>query len=730
MTMPPMDPMQDPMGMPPMLPPPPEALDASFVEMPIDGDPILPTPPADLQPPMPRPEEPYPEPVIKLSPARKDRLKRWLMDQVQALLSKHADQEKLYAAIETAYRAQPIVDDGFPFKGRATETIPVIAAAIDPIHARLNTGINKQDPVLRVRPITPKMMAYSDALEEWVNYRRRHILDLPRHTGPAYLELCKLGTTIFKTVFDHVETTTTGYEQPGWKVVRKTAVRYHGARVLPLSPADVFWGVGYLRQEDLPIIVERQRFTPDQLVVAADGDYPKLDPEAVKVLVDRATINQRTTVETARDAAAMDSPHIHEEVITLYEVWFEYDLQWDPSDPESKRSAPEKLVATIDLDTGELAQLRYNWYFHQQHPYTIIPYTLTNGSLRGLGIGEMSIPVQEGITRWYRMSSDNAYLANIRMWAAPKGAIREQRLQAFAGRVIPLNDPVKDLREIRMADTYPSTMTERGYLDQINQRRTGSNDYMGGNESPVVGSRATATSTLALIQEGSRRVEEVMENVRRGETDIALKCLALDIQYGPGDVFQRVFGEEETGRLLEQFFAETTVDELQQGIAIELAATDSGGSRAARQQTFMAIAQQVEAYTNRVVEMGQAAFQAAEAGQLETATLFADALIAHRRALREVFKANDIPDADQFLPDITDDLAAVAERAAAGAAAAQSAGVAGGGGQPPAGMGGPPGAPGAVAPPADGMGGDLAPDTGVPGVDRTLEQFARATGGP
>ena len=723
MTLPPLPPV--PPELEQQLPPGPEG----FIETPLDGPPVLPAPPVELREPLPLPTEPYPDPILPISTRQKERLVGFLTDNIQALLAKHADQERVYAAIETAYRALPIKDDGFPFKGRATETIPIIASSIDPVHARLNTGINKQDPVLRVKPITPKMIPYAEALTTWVNFRRKHVLDMPRHTGAAFLELCKFGTTVFKTVYDVSEVTVTGYEQPGWKVVRKTVKKHHGARVLPLGAADVFWPNGYTRSDELPMIVERQRFTPDELVMAADGDSPKLDQKAVHAIVDKAARRTRTPVEQARDEASFDGPTIHEEVITVYEVWFDYDLQYDPADPESKRSSPEKLVATIDLDTNELLQLRYNWYFHQQHPYTIVPYTLVNGSLRGLGIGEMALPTQDAITRWYRISSDNAYLANVRMWASPKGAIREQRLQTFAGRIINLTDPVKDLREIRLADVYPSTMQERQYLDQMTQRRTGANDYMSGNESPVVGSRATATSTLALIQEGSRRVEEVMENVRRGETDYALKCLALDLQYGPGEAFERVFGDTETGERLKTLFAEISVEDLYEGIALELAAADSGGSQAARQQTYLAISQQVVEYTNRMIELGQGAYQAAAANDPDQAGLFVDALNTHRRALLEVFKANDIPDAADFLPDIANDVAEALQRAATRPPEPQPGGTPGGGGPPPAGMGGQPGGPGPVAPPPDGMDQGLAPDTGVPGVDRTLEQFARATEG-
>lgn len=724
------------MTMPPLpLPPPDEAgpmdpmIGGQFVETPIDGPVVLPAPPADVREPIPLPTEPYPKPILQLPPATMERIAQYLADHIQALLGKHEQLERVYAQIETAYRALPIEDDGFPFKGRAVETIPIIASSIDPIHARLNVGVNKQDPVIRVKPITPRMIPFAEALQTWVNFRRKNVLDMPRHTGPAYLELCKLGTCIFKTVFDVEEVWVTGYTQPGWKVERKKVKRWDGARVFAVPAADVFWPAGYQLAEELPLIVERQRFTPDELMIASDGDAPKLDRAAVLRILPDATIGARAPVEAARDEASFDGPTIHEEVITVYEVWFDYDLGYDPADPDSKRSAPEKLVATIDLDSHELLQLRYNWYFHQRHPYTITPYSLVNGSLRGQGIGEMALAAQEAITRWYRIASDNAYLANIRMWASPKGVLREQRLQTFAGRVIPLNDPVKDLREIRLADVYPSTMNERSYLDQMTQRRTGSNDYMGGNESPVVGSRATATSTLALIQEGSRRVEEVMENVRRGETDVALKCLSLDLQYGPGAVFERVFGGTPVGQRLREFFASTSVEELYQGISLELAAADSGGSQAARQQTYLAIAQQVQAFTDRMITLGQSAFQAANAGDMDAAGLFVDALNTHRRALLEVFKSNGIPDAEDFLPDIANDVAEAAQRALSRPPAPDAGGTPDAGGPAAAGVGGQPGGAPAVAPPPDGMDAGLAPDTGVPGVDRTLEQFARATGG-
>jgi hypothetical protein len=150
----------------------------------------------------------------------------------------------------------------------------------------------------------------------------------------------------------------------------------------------------------------------------------------------------------------------------IWEIWCDY--VWIRSQGHSI-----SLVLTYHEPTETFLQRRYNWYFHQRKPYTIIPYQVTNDSLYGLGISEMSMFFQDAQTKWHSMATDNAYLANIRMFIAKKDSGIEEVPKLYTGRTFFVDNPQTDFVPFAAADVYASTLQERQNLFGLNEKRTG-----------------------------------------------------------------------------------------------------------------------------------------------------------------------------------------------------------------------------------------------------------------
>src|SRR5256886_1628392 len=224
----------------------------------------------------------------------------------------------------------------------------------------------------------------------------------------------------------------------------------------------------------------------------------------------------------------------------------------------------------LHKDNRAILQLRYNWYFHQRKPYTLIAYTTTDDSLYGLGILEMTKPFQDAITRLHRLASDNAYLANVRMFIVRRNSGIEKVPRLYTGRCFFVDEPAKDFIPFAVSDIYPSTLAERQNLFGMLEKRTGVSDYLTGRESPVIGTRATATSTLALIQEAKARVEEVLQNIRDGYEEIIQNCVSIWIQFGTNGVEDLIFGDDQTAKDVKEFFKSVTQENVNGMYAVRL----------------------------------------------------------------------------------------------------------------------------------------------------------------
>lgn len=656
-------------------------------------------------------DRPFPDAIIKMSDETKTRLKVYVEDWLSSLKSAHEDKIDEWAAQEQAYRA---ISDGplnFPFVGACGDVVPVIAMSVDPIHARLDTGVFKSSPMIRFKGLKKSALPYIDPLEQWVEYYQKHRLQFRAVAAPRILEMIKHGTMFYKVVYERERYKIKSYNR-AWEVVTKDVTTFSGPKVYGISIQDMMFPPGYQHLNDCPFVAERIRTTIGQLRIA----------QASKKIanVDEIVDQETSTKDTLREERQISANHedadwITADQIEIFEIWCDFPIDGDDA-------LPDRLVITYHWPTSTILQCRYNWYFHQRKPYIAIPYQITNDSIYGLGICEMSLFFQEAETKWHRMANDNAYLANIRMFIAKRESGIEEVPKLYTGRVFFVDNPGTDFIPFAAADIYQSTLGERQNIFGLAEKRTGISDYLTGRESPIVGSRATATSTVALIQEGTRRVEEVLENIRSGFSEIFRMCIYIWIQYGLDGIDDVVFGDDRIGEAVKDFFDSVSNENVVGMIAVDIAATDAANNKAVQQQTQLAMIQTMMQYLDKLVQAGQMAISAAQQ-QPELTALVSAVMESSRKMFTDLLNTYNVRNPEDYLPDLQRFL-----DAAVSAGQAQS-------GAPP-GVGGPPNGGGGPVPGAAGGGplgaGGAPSGPGIPPVPGTptnpAAQFAARVG--
>lgn len=596
----------------------------------------------------------YPDPILDISEAKMNALKAHIRRWLTSLQSSQEPKVQEWAEQEAAYRAVSLGPQTTPYVGACGDVVPVIAMAVDPIHARLDTGIFKAKPVFKLTGLKKSILKYIDPLEQWIEYYQKHRLKFRSVASPRLLEMTKHGTMIYKTVYERESYKVKGYDRD-WKVVDKEITSFSGPKVYGISLQDLLFPAGYQHLNDCPFVAERLRVSYGQLKIAEASGKLK---DVIKVRGQEVSTKDSLRQERETSANHEETDKTTPGLIELWEIWCDFALDDDEfaSDEDSavKKASygiPDRLVVTYHEASDTILQLRYNWYFHQRKPYTLIPYQVTNDSLYGIGIGEMSMFFQDAQTKWHRMATDNTYLANIRMYVAKKESGIEEVPKLYTGRTFFVDNPREDFIPFAASEVYPSTLQERQNLFGLSEKRTGVSDYLTGRESPIVGSRATATSTVALIQEGTRRVEETLENVRSGYAEIMQMCIYLWIQYGLDGIDDIVFGDDNVGQLVKDFFDNANKDNVVGMIAIDLAATDAANNKAVQQQVQLAIIQTMMQYLDKLVQAGQMALQAAQTQPALTA-LVGDVMTAARKMFTDLLSKYDIRNPEDYLPDL------------------------------------------------------------------------------
>lgn len=650
--------------------------------------------------------KPFPDAIIQLQDDRKDKLINWLQENLTWLINSQQRKQDIWADYEIAYRAYPEAYKITPFEGASTIVVPVIAMAVDPIHARLDTGIWKQDPPITAKALRKSVQPYMPAVQKFINFWAKNVAKLRQVSSPRVLECTKLGTMVFKTIYDREIYKIKTYDpRQDYKVVDREEVRYAGPRVLGISLGDFLFPPSYQFLQDCHIVAERIRTTYWKLkVMEASKKLENVD--AVKL----QTTHERTALEDAREQAAQHVGVSRNDDIVVYEIWFDYDID--------DNGLPEHLVCTYHPESRTILQLRYNWYFNQKKPYVLIPYTVTNDSLYGIGLCEMVLPFQQAITKWEQMAEDNAYISNIRMFIVKKESEIEEVPRLYAGRCFFVDDPRSDFIPFASGDIYPSTLSERQNLFGLVEKRTGVSDYLTGRESPVIGSRATATSTLALIQEGTKRVEEVLENFREGFGEILLNCVSIWMQYGLEGLEEMVLGDDEVADDVRRFFDTITQTNIYGTVGLDLTATDASGSKAALQSMQLQIIQVMMGYYEKLLEAMSIALQMQGQGNEQAVGVIRDTSAAARKLFIDLLHDYNIRNPEDYLPDL--------DKYLSGGQAANGGQGAGGPAQGP--VGAPAGLPGLPAP-APANGGPPIPRPATPGSGGGIAEALAAAGG-
>ncbi len=599
---------------------------------------------------------PYPDAILPMGEEKLNEFKGWLDIWLDTMISQQADKIQQWADEERAYRALSSGPRSEPYEGACGDVVPAIAMAVDPIQARLSTGIFKSDPVFRLKPLRKSYSKAINGLERWIEYYQKHKLNFRNIAAPRLFEFAKHGTMVYKTIYDRDTYRIKSYDRD-WKVTKKEVTRFSGPRVIGIPLQNFLFPARYQTVQQCPIVAERIVTTMSELLRMQES---KKVTDVDKLKGQEQMMSNQLETEQQESSNHKESIEQTKLYLELYEVWCDYDVDGD--------GVPESLVVTYHKPSQTILQLRYNWYFHQRKPYTVIPYTVANSSLWGVGIAEMTKPFQDQLTTWHRIATDNAYLANIRMFITKKESGIENRPKLYSGRVFKVDDPKSDFIPFAAADIYNSTLAERQNLFGLAEKRTGISDYLTGRESPVIGSRATATSTLALIQEGTRRVEEVLENIRNGYAEIMQNCLAIWVQYGLDGLDELVFADDELVSQLRDFFASVREENVDGALAIDLSATDAANNKTAQQQMQLAIIQVMMTYLEKLVQVSQLALQAQQT-QPTLATMLGEVMTAARNMFRDLLNKYDVRNPDDYLPDLEkylNDTAATGQQPAGG----------------------------------------------------------------
>ena len=611
---------------------------------------------------------------VRLTPKDRQWLPQFLSGELEEALYVHELKLEWIDESNRLYLGDPVTaHKTFPWDGAANLVIPLVGITVDSIVARIINTIFAVQPFWSAQALIKDLEPVCHPLQDFMEWSRVNELNMYAQVRSWIMEVVKHGWAYLKIFWESYTHRTFvvqgGAARPRDIIIRRPQVQH-------ILLADIICQAGVedeLGQAEW--MAHRIRLTDGQLRWRKhDRVYDDVD----KIMEHKAEMTPMEEKVLENELERNAPRPSRDKLNTLYEIYADLPL--------GGSELPVPVMITYHHETRTIARCVYNPDIKGERPFKKGKFIDREGKRDGIGISRQLALIQEEISTLHNQQVDNATLANTRFFVGRRGVVRNGT-RVWPGRFLTVPDPGKDITTLPMADVYPSMRQLETSCLAYAERRSGVADYQLGRESNVLGNRATATGTLALIQEGNRRFDLNVRDVRDCLGQVGQKLLLLNAQFRPQGMAYFVKGSdgklvEEVLNLPEEFIAD--------GIGMELTASTATINREIEKQGLLSMMGTLTQYYQQLIQISGIAMSPQTPPPVQQLALqMADGA---RYLMSMIVQTYEIRAVDTLLPpSLADQL-----EADTNAAANQPGGPAGNGG-PPAnagGMGPPMGIPG------------------------------------
>jgi hypothetical protein len=623
---------------------------------------------------------------IKFAPGREARLVEWLHTELLDAGTARLGLERQWRDWLSQYRpAAKQSIKSFPYEGAANYVLPMTATDTDVLYARFMQTIHAPENIWTVSPLNERWKDAAKPLQDFLQILDHRLLKMYRVDKRAFLEMVKLGTAIYKTGWHYESRPVWTYDALGARVKRQRIVSAPFVDHVRLADF-LLPGYSYAIQPDeqggAPWTAERLRIRVDRLRSMASASSPflpnidkaKLDfvlkfeesgRPAHDVKIQELDFVRRggpssPTKETGDDFdkdSERGSPggattHLPRE-IELWEIHARFATQGDSEDD---------IIVWYHQPTRTLLRSVYAFYHHGQRPYDPIRYFPGDG-FYGIGLCEQKEVFQAMSSELFNFTYDNVLLANSRMIVARAGANISPGEPVYPYKVwLTDGDVRQDFGVFPMADIYSSLPVLQQHIQALGERRTGISDIQLGNMQQLPG-RTPATTMLSLLQEGNRRPDLTIKDMRyEGLSIVGLRLIQLCQQFisSPVDLDGErwlqltvdMLGMPE-GAIVAEKLA-TPLEPAEFGVGVSLTATSGSANKEVERQGALSLLQLATQVAPQFIQLVQVAMQSA-------GTPLSDVALRSALGLQELYKRvleqYDVRNIEEVLP-LSDQIAA------------------------------------------------------------------------
>lgn len=579
---------------------------------------------------------------LDLSEKQQQKIVDWLYEEIagpNGALAQRGDKEEKWAKWTQNFEARPEKEiKNFPFERASNLVAPIQSITVNAFVARQYNTFFSVQPFWTVRALNKKWVDHAMPTQRMLDYAQRVEMKMRVNIVSWLYDMANLGAGVVKIPWI-VETHQNKRYKADGSIEDYTQQVSNGPRFIPIPRKDFIYP--YTSTQD----VQRTRWVAHRFRLRW-GVIEQRGKTRTYINTDKIENHWRADVNSITDEeeklkAEVRAINLRE--YEFYEVWCDYDYDGDGWE--------ERCVFTVNLDAKVLVRATLYPFRHGKRPFLVTPCFPRAHSIDGIGFGQKLERLQDGLTTAINQAIDNATLANTRGYKARRGSGVKPGTKIYAGKVFLLDD-MADLEEFRMGDIYPSSKMIFDTIVGLSERTVGVSDYHLGRESPIVGSSATATSTLALIQEGSKLFDFMIKRERVDLSEVASQTYSLYAQFKPNGLVYPLLGDEEGALVEETWNGMQGYEDVDKNLQFDLTASSPHVNKALERESWVTLFNLVLGYYAKLFELGEVMLDPQAPPELKQ--MSAKMVLSAHTIMERVVERWDIMDVERVLFDPED----------------------------------------------------------------------------
>lgn len=532
------------------------------------------------------PEQDYPD--LKLDDSTRDAIGNYLCDELKNSIIARQDAVDVWKDIQKLYEQLDVPEKkDYPFEGAATIMIPIIPTYVEQLHARLMDTIYTPEDTYAVKPTKDELWQFSKAVRKWLTWAGANELNEEAVDYSAFMELLKLGTMAEKVVYEREDVVVTKWNEATEEWESIVERMKDNPEYVHISISDLYWQMHARHIDESEWKMIRIRLSWNEIKLRVDEG--KYDAKFVEEIRSWYETSQTDLTQVSSDEIGIFPSPLYE--FELFECWFRYPLEIsDGESPPIDEGAniqtklgdlPVRLQAVLHERSRTLLQIKHNTFPLALDPIEVMPFVGRELQVLGIGIGHMALPFQIEITAMHNQRLDNGTVVNAVSFKYRADSRVPSTLSLRPGGGIPV-DQMDDMEPFSLGSKNDSTIEAEQHSLQVLQERIGIREIA---LDDAALSKAPATTTLAILQEKGRRLDNVLRNIRRFKKRMILKTVLLYKAYYPREKLEMLFGED--GKLVVAMLDGLSEQQIWDSMGIEIAATTSASSRELEKRSKM-----------------------------------------------------------------------------------------------------------------------------------------------